>query len=111
MDSFTKPTLYSSQAKHIQFVSGVGATSYWIGTFLFDVVNALVPSILILITFAAFNVKGLRDENLAVVFILFVSFKILISSSYCNSLGHYYMYYTVICFIFAYKNFRQRMHQ
>ena len=63
----------SLQAKHIQFVSGVQASSYWLSTFAFDLLNALIPSILTFILFAAFNLEGYRGENLAAIFLLLVS--------------------------------------
>ena len=61
------------QAKHLQFVSGVNATSYWLATFAWDMVNSLPLIILIIIAFAAFNENGFRGENLAAIFLLLVS--------------------------------------
>ena len=60
------------QAKHLQVVSGVKVTSYWLATFAWDMVNSLPPIILIVIAFAAFNEDGLRGENLAAIFLLLV---------------------------------------
>ncbi len=39
---------------------------------MFDMLNALVPCVLILIMFAAFNVDGYNGENLAAIFLLLV---------------------------------------
>ncbi|XP_019857855.1 PREDICTED: ATP-binding cassette sub-family A member 3-like [Amphimedon queenslandica] len=57
-----------SKAKHLQFVSGVNASSYWLGTYVWDLINAYIPAIIIIILFAAFNVEGFEKENLAAVF-------------------------------------------
>ena len=66
---------YSSltQAKHLQFVSGVHTTSYWLGNFVWDLLNAAVPIIITLILFAAFQVEAYSGEGLGAVFLLFVS--------------------------------------
>ena len=61
-----------SQAKHIQFVSGVHITSFWLSAYLWDMINAMVPIIIAVILFAAFPIDSYR-ENLGSVFLLFVS--------------------------------------
>ncbi len=48
----------ASKSKHIQFVSGLDMSVYWLANFLWDFAIFLVPSIAILIVFAAFNVPG-----------------------------------------------------
>ena len=60
------------QAKHIQFVSGVHITSFWLSAFLWDLINSLVPIIVAVILFAAFPNDSYR-EAIGVVFLLFVS--------------------------------------
>ena len=65
--------LFTSQAKHIQFVSGVHITSFWLSAFLWDLINSLVPTIVAVILFAAFPNESYR-ETIGVVFLLFVSF-------------------------------------
>lgn len=62
-----------TQAKHLQFVSGVHTTSYWLGNFVWDLLNAAVPIIITLILFAAFQVEAYSGEGLGAVFLLFVS--------------------------------------
>jgi ATP-binding cassette subfamily A (ABC1) protein 3 len=59
-----------SKAKHLQFVSGVQASSYWLATFSWDLINSLLPSILTVIIFAAFQVEGYTGENIGAVFLL-----------------------------------------
>ena len=61
------------QAKHLQFVSGVHTTSYWLGNFAWDLLNAVVPILISLILFAAFQVDAYSGEGLGAVFLLFVS--------------------------------------
>jgi len=59
------------QAKHLQFVSGVDTLSYWLATYTWDFINYLVPAIVILILFAAFQVDSYKDE-MGIVFLLLV---------------------------------------
>ena len=61
------------QAKHLQFVSGVHVSSYWMATFLWDLISCLVPVILSVIIFAAFQATGYTGEGLAGVAMLLVS--------------------------------------
>lgn len=43
-------------AKHLQVVSGVGPFSFWLATFAWDLVNYMIPSLVLLVIFAAFQV-------------------------------------------------------
>lgn len=61
-----------TQAKHLQFVSGVDAVSYWLGTFTWDFINYLIPSITVLILIAAFQLDEYKDD-LGTVFLMLVS--------------------------------------
>ena len=60
------------QVKHLQFVSGVSASSYWLSTFIFDLLNALIPIILTFVLFAVFQIEGYTGENLAALLLLLV---------------------------------------
>ena len=60
------------QAKHLQFVSGVYVSSYWMATFLWDLISAVVPIIITVVIFAAFQSTGYTGENLAAVAMLLV---------------------------------------
>jgi len=62
---------HTSQAKHIQFVSGVHVTSFWVSAFLWDLINSLVTVIFGVILFAIFPNDSYR-ENIGAVFLLFV---------------------------------------
>jgi ATP-binding cassette subfamily A (ABC1) protein 3 len=44
------------KAKHCQFTSGVNAWTFWLATFIWDVLNYIVPCIAIIITFRAFDI-------------------------------------------------------
>lgn len=61
-----------SKAKHLQFVSGVGAASFWFATFTWDFINYLIPMIGIFIMFIAFQVDSYNDD-LGTLFLLLVS--------------------------------------
>ena len=60
------------QAKHLQFVSGVSASSYWLATLAWDMVNVLVPILITVILFAGFQVDGFTGEGLGAVTLLLV---------------------------------------
>ena len=47
-------------------------TSFWMSTFAWDLLNAIVPVILSVILFAAFQVEGYTGDGLASVFLLLV---------------------------------------
>ncbi|XP_078344110.1 phospholipid-transporting ATPase ABCA3-like [Oculina patagonica] len=59
----------SSKAKHLQFVSGVDAVSFWLATYSWDFINYLFPMFGIVIMFAAFQVDSLK-EDLGAIFLL-----------------------------------------
>eukprot|EP00730_Choanoeca_flexa_P008671 TRINITY_DN12519_c2_g1_i12.p1 TRINITY_DN12519_c2_g1~~TRINITY_DN12519_c2_g1_i12.p1 ORF type:complete len:1527 (+),score=451.98 TRINITY_DN12519_c2_g1_i12:2-4582(+) len=62
-----------NKAKHIQFVSGVNLTVFWLASFLWDLVNIILPAIGVLIMFAAFNTAAYSEGNrLGLVFLLFL---------------------------------------
>lgn len=62
------------QAKHLQFVSGVNAVSFWLATYTWDFLNYLIPMLGVFIMFAAFQVDSYSDD-LGTVFLLLVSKK------------------------------------
>eukprot|EP01135_Chromosphaera_perkinsii_P005752 Nk52_evm52s359 gene=Nk52_evmTU52s359 len=63
-----------SKAKHIQFVSGVDPFSFWLGTFTWDLLNYLIPTIVIFILFAVFDEEEYTGENFPAVILLFITF-------------------------------------
>eukprot|EP00052_Salpingoeca_macrocollata_P025254 m.229564 g.229564 ORF g.229564 m.229564 type:complete len:1857 (+) comp22401_c4_seq1:3439-9009(+) len=63
-----------SHAKHLQLVSGVNRTIFWLGTYLWDFVLLLIMSFCIMIVFAAFDVPAFRGDNMGVVLLLLILF-------------------------------------
>ncbi|XP_066238945.1 phospholipid-transporting ATPase ABCA3 [Saccopteryx leptura] len=54
------------QAKHVQFVSGVHVATFWLSALLWDLISFLVPSLLLLVVFKAFDVHAFtRDGHVA----------------------------------------------
>ncbi|XP_037363662.1 phospholipid-transporting ATPase ABCA3 [Talpa occidentalis] len=51
------------QAKHLQFVSGVHVATYWLSALLWDLVSFLVPSLLLLVVFRAFDVHAFTQDG------------------------------------------------
>ncbi|GFS11780.1 ATP-binding cassette transporter sub-family A, partial [Elysia marginata] len=50
-------------AKHMQVVSGVGPVTYWLPTFMWDFINYIVPSMLLLVVFAAYSKSAYLDDG------------------------------------------------
>uniref|UniRef100_H3AU42 ATP binding cassette subfamily A member 3 n=1 Tax=Latimeria chalumnae TaxID=7897 RepID=H3AU42_LATCH len=50
------------KAKHVQFVSGVYITNFWLSAFLWDLINFLIPCALMLVIFQAFDVKAFTQN-------------------------------------------------
>ena len=74
------------KAKHVQFVSGVGAYSYWLSNFLWDVVNYMLPVVGLFILFAAFGTDPYIGERFGVTVTIFVLYAwSIIPLMYCAS--------------------------
>ncbi|XP_060066261.1 phospholipid-transporting ATPase ABCA3-like [Ylistrum balloti] len=62
----------STGAKHLQKVSGVGSFTYWLSNYCWDIINYMIPVLLILVVFAAFQTPAyVYDNRLGLVFLLF----------------------------------------
>uniref|UniRef100_A0A671G5F2 ATP binding cassette subfamily A member 3 n=1 Tax=Rhinolophus ferrumequinum TaxID=59479 RepID=A0A671G5F2_RHIFE len=54
------------QAKHVQFVSGVHVATFWLSALLWDLISFLIPALLLLVVFKAFDVHAFtRDGHVA----------------------------------------------
>ncbi|CAK6444803.1 unnamed protein product [Pipistrellus nathusii] len=54
------------QAKHVQFVSGVHVAMFWLSAMLWDLISYLIPTLLLLVVFKAFDVHAFtRDGHVA----------------------------------------------
>nr|KAF6488605.1 ATP binding cassette subfamily A member 3 [Molossus molossus] len=54
------------QAKHVQFVSGVHVATFWLSALLWDLISFLIPTLLLLVVFKAFDVHAFtRDGHVA----------------------------------------------
>ncbi|KAL8603343.1 hypothetical protein ACOMHN_039706 [Nucella lapillus] len=68
-----------SGAKHLQVVSGVGPLAFWLASFAWDLVNYLVPCLVLLIVFAGFQVEAYTEEgNLGLVLLFLIMFGIAV---------------------------------
>ncbi|XP_067284959.1 phospholipid-transporting ATPase ABCA1 [Pseudorasbora parva] len=62
-----------SKAKHLQFVSGVNPTIYWLANFAWDMCNYVVPCIIVIIIFLCFQQKSyVSPPNLPALILLLV---------------------------------------
>lgn len=60
-------------AKHLQVVSGIGPYSYWLSTFIWDLINYTIPVLILLIVFAAFKTEAYVDDHrLKYVFLVLI---------------------------------------
>ncbi|XP_058851719.1 phospholipid-transporting ATPase ABCA3-like isoform X1 [Acipenser ruthenus] len=50
------------KAKHVQQVSGVYVSNYWLSALLWDLINFLMPCVLMLVVFRAFNVRAFTQD-------------------------------------------------
>ena len=71
-----------SQAKHVQFVSGVSSVAYWGGTLAWNFIHYMIFGSAALILFAGFDFTPLRGE-LGSVFLLIVLFGISVLPFVC----------------------------
>ncbi|XP_071490342.1 phospholipid-transporting ATPase ABCA1-like [Diadema antillarum] len=63
----------TSKAKHLQIVSGVNPTVYWISNFCWDMVNYLLPAMLTIVIFLAFKMTAFTSgDSLPCVVLLLV---------------------------------------
>ncbi|XP_030067809.1 phospholipid-transporting ATPase ABCA3 [Microcaecilia unicolor] len=61
------------KSKHVQFISGVYIFNFWFSTLLWDLINFLIPCVLMLAVFQAFDVKAFtQDNHLVDVILIFV---------------------------------------
>ncbi|XP_069087522.1 retinal-specific phospholipid-transporting ATPase ABCA4 isoform X3 [Pleurodeles waltl] len=59
-----------SNAKHLQFVSGVTPTVYWLSNFAWDIANYSVSAIMVVAIFVGFNKKAYTSSNNLPAFII-----------------------------------------
>ena len=52
-----------TSSKHIQFVSGVHTVNYWFSTFVWDFLNFMIPTVVIIIILSAFQVEAYTADN------------------------------------------------
>ncbi|XP_076811813.1 phospholipid-transporting ATPase ABCA1-like isoform X2 [Clavelina lepadiformis] len=52
-----------TKSKHLQFVSGVNQSVYWIANFMWDMVNYCVSVFILILTFLAFDAKAYVSEQ------------------------------------------------
>lgn len=62
----------ATKAKHIQFVSGVHSINFWMSTFVWDLINFMIPCTCLVITFWAFDIKAyIVDFHFLLILLLF----------------------------------------
>ena len=82
--------LLAVQAKHIQYVSGVRTSTYWLSTFAWDLLNTLGPILASIIIFAAFQIDAYSTvDALGAIFLLLVSEWLY--TTLCVCVCHYLM--------------------
>ena len=61
-----------SKAKHLQFVSGVSVTSYWLSAIAWDLVNAFLPIFFTLVVFRGFPLSAFHGSSLTAIMLVLV---------------------------------------
>uniref|UniRef100_H0VCA2 ATP binding cassette subfamily A member 3 n=1 Tax=Cavia porcellus TaxID=10141 RepID=H0VCA2_CAVPO len=51
------------QAKHVQFVSGMHVATFWLSALLWDLISFLIPILLLLVVFRAFDVRAFIQDG------------------------------------------------
>ncbi|XP_035254594.1 LOW QUALITY PROTEIN: ATP-binding cassette sub-family A member 3 [Anguilla anguilla] len=62
----------SLKSKHVQQVSGVYLSNFWFSALLWDLVNFLLPCVLMLVVFRAFGVRAFTEQGHLVDVLLFL---------------------------------------
>lgn len=57
----------TSKAKHLQMVSGVTNAEYWLGNFVWDMFNYVMPALICLVIFLAFDLPAYTGRNFGAV--------------------------------------------
>jgi len=64
-----------TRAKHLQFVSGLNFVTYWLANMICDLLNFLLPSLLVLVTFLIFSeegfISGPQQGRCLLIFVMF----------------------------------------
>nr|XP_043888228.1 phospholipid-transporting ATPase ABCA1-like [Solea senegalensis] len=62
-----------TKAKHLQFVSGVNPTIYWLANFAWDMCNYIIPCLIVIVIFLAFQQKAyVSPPNLPALILLLI---------------------------------------
>lgn len=68
-----------SLAKHVQFVSGINSTTYWLANLAWDYINITISNVCVVSVFAAFSLSAYTGDSLYTVIMLlqFFGFAVL----------------------------------
>jgi len=61
-----------SKAKHLQFVSGVSVTSYWLSAISWDLLNAFLPIFFTLVVFRGFPLSAFHGSSLTAIMLVLI---------------------------------------
>ncbi|XP_071813575.1 phospholipid-transporting ATPase ABCA3-like isoform X2 [Apostichopus japonicus] len=53
----------TTKSKHLQFISGVRSSNFWLSAYTWDLLNYTIPCVLSCALFAAFNVEAFSDDG------------------------------------------------
>uniref|UniRef100_A0A3Q3WL83 ABC transporter domain-containing protein n=1 Tax=Mola mola TaxID=94237 RepID=A0A3Q3WL83_MOLML len=64
-----------SKAKHLQFVSGVNPTVYWLANFAWDICNYIIPCVIVIVIFLCFQQEAyVSPANLPALILLLIMY-------------------------------------
>eukprot|EP00051_Salpingoeca_urceolata_P015767 m.206008 g.206008 ORF g.206008 m.206008 type:complete len:2576 (+) comp18495_c0_seq1:570-8297(+) len=64
----------ASKAKHLQFVSGATASTYWVATIAWDYLNYMIPAILCMFIFFGYDLPAYTGRNFSATCLLLIMF-------------------------------------
>ncbi|XP_038055942.1 retinal-specific phospholipid-transporting ATPase ABCA4-like [Patiria miniata] len=64
-----------SKSKHLQIVSGISPTTYWVSTLIWDLANYLIPAVLTVVIFIAFQQQAfISSDNITTTILLLLMY-------------------------------------
>ena len=69
-----------SKVQHLQYISGVSTSAYWLSTYLWDFLNYLLPAAICILLLLAFDIQQLIGENFIGTFVVTLMFGLAVST-------------------------------
>ncbi|GAB5359398.1 hypothetical protein AAMO2058_000540400 [Amorphochlora amoebiformis] len=75
-----------TKSKHLQIISGISTTAYWLSNLLWDFLNFIPPCLIALAVFAIYDISSLTGEGAGALFLCSLLYALaVITFTYCMS--------------------------